>query len=93
MSSLIRRFGEENTAAPKKHNSGSQSPIQEEHRSFPEDLLKEKNDITLSETAARFNGRFGRNVGVSAVRRALKRLNITRKKTERILRKKQPDTS
>jgi transposase len=77
---LISRYKKTGSIEPKPHGGGKPAAIGESGYEFLAKLFKEGLDLTLRETCQRYQEKFGVKISISMMDRALKKLNITRKK-------------
>ena len=77
---LKRRYKEGGTLAPKPHGGGHGPLVDEAGGGFIREVLAEAPDLTLNELCQRYERRFARKISKSSMDRALRRLNLTRKK-------------
>ena len=78
--SLWARYKQTGSVEPKPHGGGRAPTIDAKGLEVLRQLLHQQNDATLAELRERFVRKTGLEVSVSAISRALKKLNITRKK-------------
>jgi transposase len=78
--SLKKRYREAGTLAPRGHRGGQRRRVDEAGSRYLQQVLAEAPDLTLNELCQRYEEKFGQRVSQSARDRALKRLEITRKK-------------
>ena len=77
---LKQRYREAGTLAPKPHGGGHGPLVDEVGGEFLRTVLAEAPDLTLSELCERYGAKFARTVSKSSMDRAVRRLNLTRKK-------------
>jgi transposase len=77
---LKQRYREAGTLAPKPHGGGHGPLVDEAGGEFIRGVLAEASDLTLNELCERYEGRFACKVSKSSMDRALRRLDLTRKK-------------
>jgi transposase len=77
---LKRRYKDAGTLAPKPHGGGHGPIVDEGGGEFIRAVLAEALDLTLNELCQRYEARFAVKVSKSSMDRALRRLNVTRKK-------------
>jgi transposase len=77
---LKRRYKEVGTLAPKPHGGGHGPLVDEAGGEFLREVLAEAPDLTLNELCERYGAKFACTVSKSSMDRALRRLNLTRKK-------------
>jgi transposase len=77
---LKQRYRAAGTLAPKPHGGGHGPLVDEAGGEFIRGVLAEASDLTLKELCERSEGRFACKVSKSSMDRALRRLNLTRKK-------------
>ncbi len=77
---LKRRYKEAGTLAPRAHGGGHGPIVGEVGAEFIRGVLAEESDLTLRELCQQYQERFARGVSKSSMDRALRRLNLTRKK-------------
>src|SRR5437588_11118294 len=77
---LKQRYREAGTLAPKPHGGGHGPLVDEAGGEFLRVVLAEASDLTLNELCERYEGRFACKVSKSWMDRALRRLNVSRKK-------------
>ena len=77
---LKQRYREAGTLAPKPHGGGHGPLVDEAGGEFLQGVLAEASDLTLNELCERYEGRFACKVSKSSMDRALRRLDLTRKK-------------
>jgi transposase len=77
---LKQRYKEVGTLAPKPHGGGHGPLVDEAGGEFLRAVLAEAPDLTLKELCERYRAKFARTVSKSSMDRALRRLNLTRKK-------------
>jgi len=77
---LKQRYREAGTLAPQPHGGGHGLLVDEAGGGFLRAVLAEASDLTLNELCERYEGRFACKVSKSSMDRALRRLNLTRKK-------------
>jgi transposase len=77
---LKQRYREAGTLAPKPHGGGHGPLVDEVGGEFLRTVLAEAPDLTLSELGERYGAKFARTVSKSSMDRAVRRLNLTRKK-------------
>jgi transposase len=85
---LKRRYKEGGTLAPKPHGGGHGPLVDEAGGGFIREVLAEAPDLTLNELCQRYERRFARKISKSSMDRALRRLNLTRKKRPSTTRSK-----
>jgi transposase len=85
---LKQRYNEVGTLAPKPHGGGHGPLVDEAGGEFLRGVLSEAPDLTLNELCQRYERRFARKVSKSSMDRALRRLNLTRKKRPSTTRSK-----
>jgi len=78
--SLWVRYQETGSVDPKPHAGGYPATINDQGLKVLRKLVQQHNDATLAELRDLFVHKTGLEVSVSAISRALKKLNITRKK-------------
>src|SRR5205085_12561481 len=71
---------EKRARAPKPHGGGHGPLVDEAGGEFLRAVLAEASDLTHNELCERYEGRFACKVSTSSMDRALRRLNVTRKK-------------
>ena len=77
---LKQRYREAGTLVPKPHGGGQGPLVDEAGGEFIRTVLAEASDLTLNELCERYEGRFAGKVSKSSRDRALRRLDLTRKK-------------
>jgi transposase len=77
---LKQRYKEVGTLAPKPHGGGHGPLVDEAGGEFLRGVLAKAPDLTLNELCERYGAKFARTVSKSSMDRALRRLNLTRKK-------------
>jgi transposase len=77
---LKQRYREAGTLAPKPHGGGHGPLVDEAGGEFIRAVLAEAPELTLNELGARYEVKFARKVSKSSMDRALRRLDLTRKK-------------
>ena len=77
---LKQRYREAGTLAPRPHGGGQGPLVDEAGGEFIRTVLAEASDLTLNELCERYEGRFAGKVSKSSRDRALRRLDLTRKK-------------
>ena len=77
---LKQRYREAGTLAPRPHGGGQGPLVDEAGGEFIRPVLAEASDLTLNELCERYEGRFAGKVSKSSRDRALRRLDLTRKK-------------
>ncbi len=77
---LLKRYQNEGTIEPKPYTGGNQPKLKSEQLQILITLVEEDNDATNSELAEKIVLLTGILVSASTISRALKKLNITRKK-------------
>jgi transposase len=77
---LKQRYREAGTLAPRPHGGGHGPLVDEVGGEFIRTVLAEASDLTLNELCERYEGRFACKVSKSSMDRALRRLDLTRKK-------------
>jgi len=77
---LKQRYREAGTLAPRPHGGGHGPLVDEAGGEFIRTVLAEASDLTLNELCERYEGRFACKVSKSSMDRALRRLDLTRKK-------------
>lgn len=78
--SLKKRYRETGMLAPRGHGGGQRRRVDEAGSRYLQQVLAEAPDLTLNALCRRYEDHFGQRVSKSAMDRALKRLEITRKK-------------
>ncbi len=78
--SWLARLRSEGTLTPKAHGGGRKASVDSAGETVLKQLVTEQNDRTLEEYLALYHERTGVQLSASALRRALERLRITRKK-------------
>ena len=77
---LKQRYREAGTLAPRPHGGGHGPLVDEAGGEFLRGVLTEAPELTLNELCARYEVKFARKVSKSSMDRALRRLDLTRKK-------------
>jgi transposase len=77
---LKQRYREAGTLAPKPQGGGHGPLVDEAGGEFIREVLAQASDLPLHELCERYEGRFACKVSKSSLDRALRRLNVTRKK-------------
>src|SRR2546429_7483195 len=77
---LKQRYREAGTLAPQPHGGGHGLLVDEAGGGFLRAVLAEASDLTLNELCERYEGRFACKVSKSSMDRALRRLDVDRKK-------------
>ena len=77
---LIKRYSNTGAIAPKSYTGGNQPKLKEEHLKILVDLVEVDNDATNFQLAQRIFQKTGIQVSLWTIGRALKKLNITKKK-------------
>jgi transposase len=77
---LKQRYREAGTLAPRPHGGGHGPLVDEAGGEFIRPVLAEAPELTLNELCARYEVKFARKVSKSSMDRALRRLDLTRKK-------------
>jgi transposase len=85
---LKQCYNEVGTLAPKPHGGGHGPRVEEAGGEFLRAVLTEAPDLTLNELCQGYERRFARKVSKSSMDRALRRLNLTRKKRPSTTRSK-----
>jgi transposase len=83
--SLKKRYREAGTLAPRGHSGGQRRRVDEAGSRYLQQVLAKAPDLTLHELCRRYEDKFGQRVSKSAMDRALKRLEITRKKRHSVI--------
>ncbi len=78
--SWLARLRSEGTLAPRVHGGGRKASVNAAGETVLKELVREQNDRTLEEYLALYREKTGAKLSPSALRRALARLRITRKK-------------
>jgi transposase len=78
--SWLARLRSEGTLAPRAHGGGRKARVDAAGEKVLRELVREQNDRTLEEYLALYQAKTGVPLSPSALRRALGRLRITRKK-------------
>ena len=73
--SLLKRYSETGSVAPKPHGGGQVSKIDETGEKFLKELIKEQPSLTLEELSVEYSKYF-QSVGSSTIDKTLKKLKI-----------------
>jgi len=84
----IQRFRETKTLNPSPPGGGNSPKVKRIHEPFLRTLIKKEPDLTLEELSQRFESEFLISVSVSAMDRALRRFEMTRKKKRFMIQRK-----
>ena len=77
---LLKQQRETHSIAPKAYVGGPKPTLQQQHLQVLEQLVQADNDATLVQLATRLQQHTQLQVSASTISRALKKLEITRKK-------------
>ena len=80
MRNLLRHYRQTGTVQPKKHGGGAKTKIENHFYSLIEEKIQQKPDLILSELCQYLKSQTGVKVSRSTMYRAVKKLNISRKK-------------
>ena len=80
VNTLLQRYRNEGTIEPKPHAGGPEPSLKAPQLEVLEELVTQDNDATLEQLADRLCERTQIRVSSTTIHRALKKLNLTRKK-------------